>query len=78
MRAQSGFTGRYRLQKRSFLTETHFLKFAEPRDEDNLINRVLNTPNFSANEIPIATSQTHETAQRPAILKRALSAKAGD
>ena len=58
-------------------TFRQFLKFAEPCDQDNLRNLVLNTPDSSAHKTLIASIEIAQQHTNPKNRKRALAAEAG-
>ena len=71
MRQLNKYTGRHQSEKRGFLTETQFLRFAESRIYPDLTNMVRPAPNSSLNTILIEESGITEETTRPAIAKAA-------
>jgi hypothetical protein len=69
MKRRHNFPCRYPSRERGFANEAQFLKFARPRDQDNVTNLVRAVLNCSANPILSALSQTTEVTERPVKAK---------
>jgi len=69
MRGLHKFGDCHRSQQRGFFTETQFVKFAKPRDSDNLTSQVFTKPNFSTNTITTEVMTISEPTRRFALAK---------
>lgn len=69
MRRRHNFPCQYPSHERGFANEAQFLKFARPRDQDNVTNLVRAVPNCSANPILPELSQTTEVTEGPVKAK---------
>ena len=72
MRQQIKFATGSRSLERCFFTEAHFLKFAAPRNPDNLTHLVRATPNFFRDDT--TSSDVTTTIQHNAGLAKRASA----
>ena len=65
--------GSYRFGTRGFFNEAEFLKFAEPRNQDDLTSLVRMPPNVSANEAIVTSMEIAELTNPLALAKKASS-----
>jgi hypothetical protein len=63
--------GSYRFGTRGFFNEAEFLKFAEPRNQDDLTSLVRTPPNVSANEAHVTSMEAAEIARQLTLAKKA-------
>jgi len=73
MKRRHNLPCRYPSHERGFANEAQFLKFAKPRDPDNVTNLVRAVPNCSAKRILPELSQTTEVTECPVKAKGALA-----
>jgi hypothetical protein len=65
--------GSYRFGTRGFFNEAEFLKFAAPRNQDNLTGLIRTPPNVSANEAIVTSMEAAEITRPLAHAKKASS-----
>jgi hypothetical protein len=65
--------GSYRFGTRGFFNEAKFLKFAEPRNQDNLTGLIRTPPNVFANEAIVTSMEAAELTRPLALAKKASS-----
>ena len=65
--------GSYRFGRRGFFNEADFLKFTEPRNQDNLKSLVRSPQNVSANEAIVTSMEAAEIILPLALAKKATS-----
>jgi hypothetical protein len=69
MKRRHNFPCRNPSHEQGFANEAQFLKFARPRDQDNMTNLVRTVPNYSADPILPELSQSTEVTERPVKAK---------
>ena len=69
MKRRHNFPCRYPSHERGFANEAQFLKFARPRDQDNVTNLVRSIPNVPAAGTLEELSETTEVTGRPGKAK---------